>query len=214
VLRHAARQFTVAVVSGRDRRDVEQLVQLDELVYAGSHGFDITGPDGMRMEQEEGKACLPELDEAQRELDERLGGVEGVQVERKRFAIAIHYRRAADGDVPRVERVVDEVRDRHPKLRKRSGKKIFELQPDIPWDKGRAVLWLLDALDLNRDAVVPLYIGDDVTDEDAFAALKNDGIGVLVSEREQSTQATYRLRDTAEVEQFLTELTSMKKVVD
>ena len=108
-----------------------------------------------------------------------------------------------------MEAAVDEVVGRHPELRKTGGKKVFELRPRMDWDKGKAVLWLLDTLGLNNPEITPIYIGDDLTDEDAFAALKGRGIGLLVSERPLPTAADYRLRDTDEVGDFLAALSSL-----
>lgn len=209
VLRDLASLCTVAIVSGRDRKDVEPLVDLDGLVYAGSHGFDIKGPDGLRLEHEGGRECLPDLERAERELKGRLDGVSGARVERKRYAIANHYRNVADDDVPRVEQAVSEVAEMHERLRISSGKKVLELRPDLAWDKGRAVLWLLEALKLDGEAVLPFYIGDDVTDEDAFDVLAERGVGVLVGSPAYKTNASYGLRNTAEVRQFLQALINL-----
>ena len=202
---------TVAVVSGRDRADVQALVGLDELVYAGSHGFDIAGPEGLRIQHEQGADYLPALARAHERLREALEGIEGVLVERKRFAIAVHFRQVAEVEVDRVEAAVDEVVERFPKLRKTYGKKIFELRPRIDWDKGKAVLWLLEALGLEGEDVLPLYLGDDVTDEDAFAALRGRGIGILVADSVCLTAARYVLRDPDEVALFLHRLVGMLK---
>jgi alpha,alpha-trehalase len=211
VLRELAGLCRVAVVSGRDRADVEPLVALDELVYAGSHGFDIKGPGGLRMEHEGGHDCLPDLDLAEQELNARIDSVRGARVERKRFAIATHYRNVADEDVPRVEAGVREVLSVHDRLRLSGGKKVFELRPDIEWDKGRAVLWLLEALALDGDDVLPFYLGDDVTDEDAFHALAGRGVGVLVGDPAYRTNADFKLADTSEVRLFLQELVNLLK---
>jgi alpha,alpha-trehalase len=88
------------------------------------------------------------------------------------------------------------------------GKKVYELLPDIDWNKGKAVVWLLETLGLEPGNIRPIYIGDDRTDEDAFRVLKQRGIGILVSEQSQSTAARYSLRDPAEVERFLRALTA------
>lgn len=210
VLRELAGLCTVAIVSGRDRADVEPLVALDGLIFAGSHGFDIKGP-GLRMEYEGGKERLPDLDAAERELHERIDPIPGARVERKRFAIANHYRNVADEDVPRVDEAVREVLGMHDRLRLSHGKKVIELRPDIDWDKGRAVFWLLDALGLDGDDVLPFYLGDDVTDEDAFAAFLGRGIGVIVGNPSYRTNAEYSLRDTSEVQQFLSELVNLMR---
>jgi alpha,alpha-trehalase len=206
-----ARLCTVAVISGRDRADVQTLVGLDELVYAGSHGFDIAGPEGLSIQREQGADYLPALTRAHERLREALGGIEGVLIERKRFAIAVHFRQVAEVDVDRVEMAVDEVVERFPKLRKTYGKKIFELRPRIDWDKGKAVLWLLEALSLGGDDVLPLYLGDDVTDEDAYEALRDRGIGILVADSVCLTAARYVLRDPDEVARFLRRLIGMLK---
>jgi alpha,alpha-trehalase len=210
-VRELATLCTVAVVSGRDRADVQALVGLDELVYAGSHGFDIAGPEGLRIQHEKGADYLPALACAHEPLGEALRGIEGVLLERKRFAIAVHFRQVAEVDVDRVEVAVDEVVERFPKLRKTYGKKIFELRPRIAWDKGKAVLWLLEALNLGGDDVLPLYLGDDVTDEDAYAALRDRGIGILVADSVCLTAARYVLRDPDEVARFLRSLIGMLK---
>jgi len=209
VLQALVRQCRVVIVSGRDRQDVEQLVHLEDLIYAGSHGFDISGPGEIQLQHPEGQSFLPAIEEAEQQLQTKLSSVAGAQVERKRFAIAIHYRRVAEEDTACVEQIVDEVQRQHPQLRKRGGKKIFELQPDVDWNKGRAVSWLLKELGLDHPGVVPVYLGDDDTDEDAFAALRDSGIGILVGDTEQQTQASYHLADPGEVQTFLTQVTAI-----
>ena len=208
VLKELAQLCTLAIVSGRDRADVKELVGLDDLIYAGSHGFDITGPGGLRQQNEGGVACLPDLDQAEKELAEELATVEGAQIERKRFAIAVHYRNVAPPDVDRVRNIVAKVRPQFPTLRQTGGKKIIEFRPDIDWDKGKAVLWLLNALGLEHGEVTPVYIGDDETDEDAFRALLGRGLGLLVDDTGRATLAEYRLQSPADTEAFLRDLTT------
>jgi trehalose-phosphatase len=194
----------VAILSGRDLDDVRQRVNISAIIYAGSHGFDIAGPRGLR--RQEATELLPALDAAEKELREKLAGIAGAFLERKRFSIAAHYRNVNESDVPKVERAVSEVAARHRELRKMGGKKVYELLPDIDWDKGKAVLWLLETLGLERAKVRPIYIGDDRTDEDAFRALEQRGVGILVSEQPRPTSASYSLKDPTEVERFLCEL--------
>lgn len=206
IVRRLAQACTVAVVSGRDRRDVEQLVQLPDIFYAGSHGFDIRGPNGETHENE-AVAAIPQLiPRVAAELHERIDGIEGAIIEPKRYAVAVHYRLVAPARVAEVERHVDEVVARYPQLKKTGGKKVHELRPAIDWDKGKALLWLLRALDLNGSDVVPFYLGDDVTDEDAFTVLAGWGIGILVADAPQRTRARYGLRDPGEVREFLTKI--------
>jgi len=201
-----AEYSTVAIISGRDRKDVEKLVGIESIYYAGSHGFDISGPGGEKISFQRGNEFLPALDQAEAALHERLDQIEGAQLERKKFAIAVHFRRASEERHPEVETAVDEVLADNPTLRKTAGKMIFELRPDIDWDKGKALSWLLKKLDLGRNNILPMYIGDDLTDEDALREIEHHGIGILVRDEERATHAGYILEDTCEVRLFLQKL--------
>ena len=202
-----ARHCAVIIVSGRDLARLRELVALDCVWYAGSHGFEITGPEGTDQRLSMGEEFLPELDEAERKLGDRLAEIEGCALERKRYSIAVHYRRVADTDVQRVGAVVDEVLAEHPRLYRGHGKKVFELRPDIDWDKGRAVLWLLEHFDT---ATVPIYVGDDITDEDAFHVLTGQGLCIAVRHEEtRPTAADYAVADPPDVQRLLQWLTGI-----
>jgi alpha,alpha-trehalase len=179
-LRELAARVPVAILSGRDLDNVRKRVEIDDMVYAGSHGFDIAAPRGLR---------------GQMATD---------------FSIAAHYRNVNENDVPEVQRAVDAAAARHPELRRIDGKKVYELLPNIDWNKGKAVLWLLQMLGLESRSggIRPIYIGDDRTDEDAFHALEQRGVGILVSEQSQPTAARYSLQNPLEVERFLRALTA------
>ncbi len=198
-----AARCPVAIVSGRDRADVRNLVQLDTVLYAGSHGFDISGPEGLQMQHQQGADFLPILDQAEALLQQKLKTIPAAFIERKKFSIAVHFRSVAPRHAEQIESVVDAVLASQPQLRKGWGKKVFELQPRIDWDKGKAVRWLLDALGLNTSDVLPLYIGDDVTDEDAFRTLAERGITIVVSETPRRSAARYVMQNTAQVQTFL-----------
>ncbi len=203
---------TVGVVSGRDLQDVRRLVGLEHIVYAGSHGFDILGPERGRMGLRKGDDDLDDLDAAEQILEEALAPIEGAQVERKKYSIAVHYRNVARKEVPSVEQAVDRIPASFPRLKKGHGKKVFEIQPDIDWNKGRALLWILDTLDLNGPGWIPVYIGDDVTDEDGFGALRtrpDGGVGIVVTEENRFSEAQYVLKDPEEVRVFLESLASL-----
>jgi trehalose 6-phosphate phosphatase len=195
---------SVAVLSGRELDDVRNRVAIEAIAYAGSHGFDIAGPHGLH--RQEAIEFLPALDVAEKQLREKLAGIAGVLIERKRFSIATHYRNVNESDFPKLERAVSEVAARHRELRRMEGKKVYELLPCTDWDKGKALLWLLENLGLEHGKVHPIYIGDDRTDEDAFRALGQRGVGILVSEEPRPTAASYSLKDPAEVERFLREV--------
>ncbi len=212
-----AGRCTVAVVSGRDRADVENLVALDNVIYAGNHGFDIAAPrhisrNNVAVRREEGAEFAEKLALAAAELERELAGFTGVLMETKKASIAVHYRQASPEARRETPLVVARTLEHHPELRLTRGKMVCEIQPRLDWDKGRAVLFLLEALGLDGAHVMPVYVGDDVTDEDAFRALKGRGIGIFVGNDgeggfdERITSADYIIRDPGEVGRLLDRL--------
>src|SRR5882724_10932913 len=79
-----ATNASVAILSGRDLDDVRQRVNIGAIVYAGSHGFDIAGPRGLRKEM--ATEFLPRLDMVEKELGNQLAAIPGARLERKRFS--------------------------------------------------------------------------------------------------------------------------------
>ncbi|MCP5508537.1 MAG: trehalose-phosphatase [Chlamydiales bacterium] len=202
-LKSVIKKFTVGIISGRDLKDVQNLVGVEGIFYAGSHGFDIAGPHGERFENEEVVKFVPSIAEAEAELREKLKNIEGSLVERKKYGVAAHYRLVAPKEQHLVEEAVDEVHDKHHDLRKTRGKMVFELQPKMEWHKGKALLWLLHRLGLDKDDVLTFYIGDDVTDEDAFKVLIGKGIAIFVITEERPSAASYTLKNPEQVGVFL-----------
>lgn len=205
-----AERCTVCVVSGRDRPVVQKLMGLDNLVVAGSHGFDIWSPDEGTIEHDAGGGFEELLEEVETRLQGESESIAGSSVEPKKASVAIHYRLVAEDERPKVKEIVDGLlRERAEELKVTPGKMVYEIQPKIDWDKGKAVLYLLEALDLDREDVVPMYLGDDHTDEHAFDALAERGIGVFVGEVDdpelegRTTAADYVLYTIPEVERFL-----------
>jgi len=203
VVEGLAAHWTVSVISGRELDDVRSMVGIGDIVYAGSHGFDIAGPGDLYRDAQRGESFVPALDRAERELHKLLQDIPGARVERKRFAIAVHYRNVDRRHVGPLEQRVDQIVAKEPELRKSHGKKVLELRPNIDWDKGRALDFLLDTLFSDSGTALPLFIGDDVTDEDAFRIVWSKGVGVVVGNDERKTTAHYKLKDTEEVRTFL-----------
>jgi trehalose-phosphatase len=195
----------VGIVSGRDLVDVMDMVPTERLWFAGSHGFDIRRPDGTREEFPEGAEALPVLDAAEQMLSERLGAFDGVRVERKRFAIAVHYR-LPDDRVGELEAVITDIASGLDGLRVTGGKRIFELRPDIDWHKGMAVRWLLEDAQLDPSTTLAIFIGDDETDEDGFAEVRSRGVGIVVGTEDRYTAAHLRLDDPDATRRLLEDL--------
>lgn len=204
-IKRLAEQYSLAIISGRDLEDVRSMVGIEGIAYVGSHGFDISGKGGQRY-QEQGIRFLPAFDRAEAELLHAIQDMPGARVERKRFAIAVHYRQVDTAILGELEKRFDEVLSRHPELKKTGGKKVLELRPNIDWDKGKALLSLMEVLHADGSRVLPVYIGDDETDEDAFRAVSDQGIAIVVGAGKRLTMAHYMLRDTEEVADFLHDL--------
>lgn len=194
-LRTLAAQCPVAVISGRDLADVRQRVKVDGVWYAGSHGFELVAPDGTHHENPSAIGIIDALLLAAARLAEMLKDIPGIEVEHKRFAVAVHYRNADTRDVSQVVATVRKY-GRSEGLRSSPGRKVIELRPNIDWDKGTALDWLLAHIggsDSGSRAVLPIYIGDDLTDEDAFDAVQFDGVGIVVRHDEDSNRTSAAL---------------------
>lgn len=193
---------TVALVSGRALADVQGRAAVPGAIYAGNHGLELHGP-GIDRTHPEARAARGLLDEALGRLRAELAVVEGAEIEDKGLTLTVHYRRVDPGEHERVRRTVAAVRTDG--LRITEGKRVLEVRPDVDWHKGRAILWLLDQLAL-PDAAPVLYIGDDTTDEDAFAALGARGEGIVVAETSRPTAARFRVPSPRAVTELLQHL--------
>jgi len=202
----AERAF-VAVISGRGLKDLKARVGVERLAYAGSHGFELEEPDGGLVERPEAEAAIPALDAVEAQLTELARAIAGAQLERKRFGLAVHYRRVDPARVPELESVVRTAFEAHrERLALKSGKKIWEFVPAANWNKGRALAWILAREAGEAGATFPVYLGDDVTDEDAFDVVAGRGLAVAVGDGPPDTAATHRLADVAAVAAFLARL--------
>jgi len=195
----------VAIVTGRDVDDVIERVGLFDLYYAGSHGFEIHRPDGTRLRMAVPEEQTASLDRARTELGSALADVPGARLEPKQVSVAVHDRQVPDADRSTVHEAVDEVRRRYPELRVAPGKHVHEIRPDVDWHKGKALEVLLDELAIDPDRTPVVYVGDDVTDEDAFRTLP-EAVRVLVRGEHQRTHADRALADPDEVRAWIHEL--------
>jgi trehalose 6-phosphate phosphatase len=216
-VRRLAERTTVCVVSGRDRPIIDQWMGIDGLVVAGSHGFDIGGHRDGTVRHDAVTGIEDLLATVTHQLNAEVESIEGAVIEPKRFSVAVHYRLVAPAQRPSVTAAVDTLLAGYPdQLKVTPGKMVYEIQPKVDWDKGKAVQYLRRALGVEGEEFVALYLGDDITDEDAFTALKESGnapgIGVVVADlrdpeqADRATAADFVLESTAEVQQFLNAL--------
>jgi len=201
IIRSLAKRHTTAIVSGRMREDVERLVNIEGLFYAGSHGFDIRGPQ-VSLIQPAAEKTIPLIAQITRQLNKNVGNWKGVLIEDKKFSVGIHYRLAQEDVVPELEGVALKIIHKYPELRLMRGKKVFEILPAFEWNKGKAIQWIMQALGLSFSGVSAVYIGDDTTDEDAFRTLRSRGVGILVADPPRPSSADFLLKSPQEVKEL------------
>jgi len=182
----------LAVVSGRDVRDLTARTP-SCLWRAGGHGLEICAP---------GETPPPGPPEAPPELASPLAGFAaerpGVRLERKGPILAVHYRRAPDL-AAEVLSAVQGAAAPFPDYAVQSGKMVVEAKPKSA-NKGAAVRRLMARAPFAGRS--PVMAGDDATDEDAFAVVRELG-GLAVKVGEGETRASLRLPDTGAVERWL-----------
>jgi len=197
----------VAIISGRELKDLQEKVGIQGIIYAGNHGLELEGPR-IRFRKFLSKGYTQALQKLRVELTRKMSPFRGVIIEDKGLSLSIHYRRVPQKAVAQLKTVFHEtvitsfIADT---VRIKEGKMVLEIRPPVEWDKGKIVLWLLarQQFAAGGKRVFPVYIGDDSTDEDAFRALKDKGLTVLVGSPAVQSQARYYVRDTQEVYNLL-----------
>ncbi|HEX4593107.1 MAG TPA: trehalose-phosphatase [Bryobacteraceae bacterium] len=195
----ASERCTVAIISGRALPDLRERVRMEEIIYAGNHGLEITGP-GLHFIEPSAAQRVEALEELARHLQVRLRHIPGVEVESKVLTASIHFRRASPNKLDEVHKLVLEaVAPIVSLFQVTQGLQIFEIRPRVNWHKGMAVRWIKQAL--GRGDALSIYLGDDVSDEDAFATLRDD-ITISVG-RVSGTCAQYHIDLQESVQEFL-----------
>ncbi|KAA1250162.1 trehalose-phosphatase [Mycobacterium simiae] len=203
-LEYLSIQCPVAILSGRDLTDIRDRVGLPGIWYAGSHGFELLAPDGSHHQHDAAAGAVDVLESVAADLRDELSQIPGARVEHKRFAVAVHFRNVAAERVPEVTAAANR-HGRRRGLRVTTGRKVIELLPDIDWDKGTALAWIRNRI-FPTGRALSIYIGDDLTDEDAFDTVRFSGIGLVVRHNEHGdrpTAASFALGNPTEVRDFV-----------
>jgi trehalose 6-phosphate phosphatase len=203
VLRRLARgrESSVYIMSGRRLADLRKRVKIPGVRLLGMHGWE---KRGAKLPPEQKQL----LHQAKIWLAEHLPALPGIAVEDKGYALAVHYRGAKLAAAKTASQVLRSTRDHfRPGLRLLKGRSIWELLPQAIVGKGRATEGLLRGLPADT---LPIFIGDDTSDEAAFAVVPH-GLAVHVGERIK-TKAQFSLRDPGEVLEFLERLEAVKSV--
>lgn len=208
------RDMRLAVISGRNIRDVKKRVGIKNAIYSGNHGLQLEGPR-ISFESYLTSHYRNAIAGIKQELRQRVVVFKGAFVEDKGSILSLHYRLVRKSDIPKLKTVFHEtviyylVRNA---IRIGEGKMVLEVRPPVAWDKGKIVLWLLarGLFSAGNRAVMPLYIGDDKTDEDAFRVLRDRGITIYVG-RPRKSFARYYVKSYREVKDVLRKLMEDKQ---
>lgn len=201
-------KFLLGIITGRSLEEIRSLMGIKNIVYAGNHGLELRGPGFyyLHANAKRHNAFVRKAAVALRSLGKSFPGA---FLEDKGVTLTFHYRlmdskRVRELKSALVARISPWLDSGQIVLGR--GKKTFEIRPAVNWSKGSAVRWIL--LHENPDSL-PIYIGDDKTDETAFKALKDRGITIRVGNT-RSSHARYFMKDPAEVESFLAEAAGLQ----
>jgi trehalose 6-phosphate phosphatase len=194
----SADKLTLAVLSRRERADLQERVGIPGIYYAGNHGLEISGPGWMFIEPT-AAALAPALKEAQNELQERLRHIPAVHIEDKGFALALRLDSVPADDLEEVKRII------HAALAKAShpfqlvaGDKVYEVRPRVYWNEATAIGRIKEQL--GQPDALTIYVGHEANEE-AFAALV-DALTVRVGES-PTTAAKFTVDSADSVPRFL-----------
>ena len=194
-------RFKLAIISGRSLANVKKMVGIKGIVYAGNHGLEIEDRANL-FHRVGGINSTYAVEQVTSKLNKALADIKGVIVEDKGCTLSVHYRLVKPAKRILVKRAFSRIVAPYVlsrKLKSSAGKMVLEVRPGIEWDKGKAVLCLLK----KYKRALPIHIGDDVTDEDAFKAIKGKGISIFVGPRKIKSKADYFLKNTSEVKLFI-----------
>lgn len=198
-------KFTIFIVTGRTLQDIKELLPLEGLSFVTLHGMEIELANGKKFFWNQAKNIYTILRKVKEETEKKVPKESGLYIEDKTFSLAFHYRLLQKEKTQKTLETIQKIWkniDESDMLQAIHGEKVIELRPR-GWDKGKAVGLLLENIPSTMD-ILPIYIGDDTTDEDAFKQLKDTGITVYVQNKsKKSTAAQYQVKDPNEVLEFL-----------
>ncbi len=223
--------FSVFIVSGRPVEELRRLVGIPSIGYIGQRGFEISLPGRPIMYPVEGETAASVLHHVELEVHRALDSLDGIEIEHRGYALVLHTadaERSVAGDA--IQRFAATVRsvDTASTLEVLYGDGIVEARM-AGWGKGDALSHILR--DADAESALAIYVGDDVTDEEAFEALLvwgEDGqvdaswytgdddeddipaaVGILVASKPRPTGAWLFVRDPQEVYEFLSSLSTI-----
>ena len=196
LLRRLARhpRIRIAVISGRRLSHVQALLPVPDIFLAGTYGIELQTPEGERINRVEYEAIRPALDALKPRWLQIIFDREGFFLEDKYWALALHARVADDDEAEKVLTTARSMATSAARLgpfRLLEGHKFLEIGPTLA-HKGQTVYYLLDRY--YWPGALPVYLGDDDKDEEAFGVIKaRGGIAILIAPEPRKTRADCRL---------------------
>jgi alpha,alpha-trehalase len=201
----------LTIISGRSSEDVRKKVGVSGITYVGNHGLEIENPAGRHK-----KMLVPvrkrELKKITQNLQNTLKEIPGVFFEEKGPILSVHYRNVPQKFFTYVPQAVEtELQHWRNRWKTASGKMVLEIRPNINFDKGKAVKEILRTFP--RQGLLPIYLGDDQTDEDAFRMLQGKGISVFIGPSGFPSEADFFLKNPDEVQEFLFRCLKVRRTI-
>lgn len=197
-----------AIISGRPLHEVKKMVGIKNIIYSGNHGFEMETQMFANKKSEsprifvhpEAKKIMPVIRKIRPVLEKGLKDIKGAFVEDKGLILSIHWRSADKKYLPKLFALIRDTICDNSRVSLTKGKKVWEIRPNVNWNKGSAVKYILSLVP-HPSSFVPVFVGDDATDEDAFKVLQK-GITIRIGKSKES-KARYYLKNQPEIKKFL-----------
>jgi trehalose-phosphatase len=201
----------LAIISGRSLEDVREKVGVQGIIYVGNHGLEIENPAG-RHKIILAPARKRELKRITQNLQNSLKEIPEILFEEKGPILSVHYRNVPQKFFAQIPQVLEEeLQQWKDRWKMASGKMVLEIRPNVDFHKGKAVIGILKTFPYL--GLLPIYLGDDQTDEDAFRVLKGQGISVFIGPGRLPSEADFFLKNPGEVQEFLFRCQEVRRAI-
>ncbi|MBF0252803.1 MAG: trehalose-phosphatase [Candidatus Omnitrophica bacterium] len=200
--------ISLAIISGRDIKSAKKIVGINGIIYSGNHGMELE-KNGKRKVLSNNRTFEKALAQIRKVLKKELKPYKGIIVEDKVLTLSVHYRMAEGKTVKQIRKTFDAAIAPYMSSKNIAvfnGKKVWEIRPAKTHNKGTIVTMLVG----KAQKTIPIYFGDDVTDEDAFKAIKGKGIGIKVGKSTSKSFADLYTENIIDVRKALKKIIKLK----
>jgi trehalose 6-phosphate phosphatase len=202
----------VIIATGRQLQDIKELMNVKGVSFIALHGLEIETADGMKFCWKQATQARLLIKTIKKDMQKKLTDEKGAFLEDKELTIVFHYRLLAKNKIHPLRETFKKIVRNHDTqkiLEIINGAKIIEARPK-GWNKGKGIEIFLAQYTPVKN-ILPIYIGDDITDEDAFRFLGKRGITIHVTNRsKRKTSARYQVKNPDEVYSFLQSLSQIQ----